>query len=1198
MMITTPQNSLPLPNDGRVEHEEWFRLRVRRYLAMVARCLVSLVFSASIAAAAPATVTVESIQTRLSELSQDTRLAAEMKPKILATYTNALTWAKIAAEKKKVADDFSAARLAAPELLKEITQSTPAAAAKQSPSILTNTPLKSLEALLAATDADLAAAAAKLAGAREEPKRRATRRLELATVITETKAKLDELAAIPDPVSGPESNAELLAATSALTAARQQALTAELNAATEELLYLDASSELSTAQADQAARQLSQFDARAELLRQAIAQRRRLDAQAAVAEAERQRQSISPAAPTIPLIAKLATENAALAAQRVGAGSVAKKIEVASASLEEIRLSARNLDDTFRSIERRVQSLERAGRSIDESTGLLLRKSRANLPETRRLVARNGAVQEELSQAQLATFDLQDQRAKVSDLPGRAKALVAEAGVPAAQREEAEKAVTELLQARRGYLDALLGDHETYLRTLIELETAQRNLTRASSRVAKYIDERVLWIRSAPRYSLRDFEARVEMLQERFPLSGWAELGRFLWDDIRQNPFLIAFVTAFFVSLFLLKRKVVRALGEFSREAAQGRNSSFRPTVSAMLGTLLVSTIFPLLFGYFAWRLSGADATGFIRSVSDGLAAVAIVHLTLEFYRQVCRRNGLGEAHFGWAKHNTGLANYHLKWLIFAMLPLTFFVAAIEGRGQEASFGQFFFILIMVCLAIFAHCLLRPGDGLRMFSNRSGEHPRLARLAHVVGVAVPLVLGLAAWFGYYYTTLELSWRFEATVWVTMSVLLLNALILRWFVLARRRWAIEQSRKRRVAQEETRKSGKTDSLDETPPVDTEISLSKLDAQTRSLIRLFIGLVLVLGLWGIWSGVFPALTAFNRVELWQLTPTARADRAEPAGESNVEGQLKALGETLGVTETARPAPIYRERTAVTLADLLWCFAVIALAVAAVKNIPGFLELTILNRVDLEPGMSYAITTVVRYLIALVGLLMAFGALGVTWSKVQWLAAAMTVGIGFGLQEIFANFVSGLIILFERPIRLGDIVTVGDVSGTVTRINIRATTVTDWDRREFVIPNKEFITGKLLNWTLTDPITRVVVPVGIAYGSDTALAEKLLLKMADENPHVMKDPAPRAVFTGFGDNSLDFKLYVYIPRRNFYHDMLHALTNGINREFNAAGINIAFPQRDVHLHPVGPLEVRMAREDEKSPSAPENPKPDQGK
>ena len=278
MMITTPENSIPVPCHGRVEREGWFRLRGRRYLAMVALCLVSFVYSASIAAAAPATVTVESVQARLSELSLDTRLAAETKPKILAIYTNALTWAQIAVEKKKVADDFSAASLAAPESLKEITRSTPAAESKQSSSSLTNTPLKSLEALLAATDADLAAAAARLATIREEPKRRATRRLELATVITEAKTKLDELVAMPEPVAGPESNAELLAATSTLNAARQQALASELKAATEELLYLDASGELSTAQADQAARQLSQFEARAELLRQAIAQRRRLDA--------------------------------------------------------------------------------------------------------------------------------------------------------------------------------------------------------------------------------------------------------------------------------------------------------------------------------------------------------------------------------------------------------------------------------------------------------------------------------------------------------------------------------------------------------------------------------------------------------------------------------------------------------------------------------------------------------------------------------------------------------------------------------------------------------------------------------------------------------------------------------------------------------------------------------------------------------
>ena len=1170
-----------------------------RVLAQALRAIFALLLGTFLvpflADAAPTQMmSSDSIQARLNEVAQDARLNDATKAKVLAAYTNAMTWARIAAEKKQLAAEFAAAREAAPEVIQEISQrSTPPA--RISPATLTNTPLKSLEALLAASEADLAAANAKLARARDEPRRRAARRLELSTLISDARLKLDDLMTKTESLAPPEANPELISATDAWVTARQQAMTAELNAATEEILYFDTTRELLAAQTDDEARVVNQLNARVDSLRQAISQRRRIDAQSAIADAEKERNAVMPDGPAIPSLEKLAEENTELAAQRVGEKSAARQVEIAAAALEEIRQASRKLDETFGSIERRVQSLERAGRSLDETTGLLLRKARANLPDARRLKARNRAVQDELSAAQLSIFDLQDQRARLTDLSAHAKSFVATSKIPGGQRDAAEKAALQLFQSRRDFLDGMIGDYESYLRILIELETAQRNLVRASLRIAKYIDERVLWVRSAPRYSPMDFQVRAEMLRERFPSSGWTALGRFLWDDLRQNPFLMLCAAGFFASLFLLKRRMGKALDDFSNQAAQTRNSSFRPTLSAMLGTLLVSAIFPLLFGFLAWRLFQSDSSAFIPSVADGLLAVAFVYVTLEFYRQVCRPNGLGEAHFGWSKHNTRLANRHLKWLIVALLPLTFFVAAIEGRGQQASFGQFFFILIMICLAAFAHLLLRPDKGLQIFPSTNGR--RLARLVHVAGVGVPLLLGLAAWFGFYYTTLELSWRFEASVWVILSVSMLNALVLRWFVLARRRWAIEQSRKRRAVLDAAKKSGKTDSVDEPPPAETEISLSKLDTQTRSLIRMFVSLALIVGLWGVWSGVFPALTAFKRVELWKLDQPASVAGVEQSS-SVLEDPVRAVGDTFGVSPSPRPAAIFQDRRAVTLADLLWAFAVLALAVAAVKNIPGFLELTILNRVDLQPGMSYAITTVARYVIALIGLLMAFGAIGVTWSKVQWLAAAMTVGIGFGLQEIFANFVSGLIILFERPIRLGDIVTVGDVSGSVTRINIRATTVIDWNRREFVIPNKEFITGKLLNWTLTDPITRVVVPIGIAYGSDTALAEKLLLQVAAGNPHVMKDPPPRAVFEGFGDNALDFKLYVFIPRRNFYHDMLHALTNGIDREFRKAGISIAFPQRDVHLHPAGPLEVHLSRKRELRPEAPDAPNPGENK
>ncbi|MBU0618251.1 MAG: mechanosensitive ion channel [Planctomycetes bacterium] len=229
-------------------------------------------------------------------------------------------------------------------------------------------------------------------------------------------------------------------------------------------------------------------------------------------------------------------------------------------------------------------------------------------------------------------------------------------------------------------------------------------------------------------------------------------------------------------------------------------------------------------------------------------------------------------------------------------------------------------------------------------------------------------------------------------------------------------------------------------------------------------------------------------------------------------------------------------------------------------------------------MDAGARYAFTTICQYVITAIGVIVAFDALGVRWSSLQWLIAALSVALGFGLQEIVANFVSGLIILFERPFRVGDIVKVKEVSGVVSRIRIRATTIIDWDRNELVVPNKRFITDELINSTLSTSMTRVVIPVGIAYGSDAALAKRLLLKLAQENPLVLDDPAPSALFLRFGDNSLDLELRVFLGNIKDRLTLTDELHEAINREFQQAGIEIVFPQRDVHLETTKPIEVRM--------------------
>ncbi|MEE8311138.1 MAG: mechanosensitive ion channel domain-containing protein, partial [Candidatus Binatia bacterium] len=271
------------------------------------------------------------------------------------------------------------------------------------------------------------------------------------------------------------------------------------------------------------------------------------------------------------------------------------------------------------------------------------------------------------------------------------------------------------------------------------------------------------------------------------------------------------------------------------------------------------------------------------------------------------------------------------------------------------------------------------------------------------------------------------------------------------------------------------------------------------------------------------------------------------------------------------------------AITLSNLFRALLVLLMTTVAARNMPGFLEITVLQRLPLEPSIRYAVTAVARYMIAMIGIVLGFAALGIGWSQVQWLAAAVTVGLGFGLQEIFANFVSGLIILFERPVRVGDTVTLGDIKGTVARIRMRATTIVDWDRRELIVPNKEFITGQLINWSLSDPITRLVIPVGIAYGSDTRKAEALLYRCAAECEYVLDDPATTVVYREFGDSSLVFHVRVFIASMDYWWKTQSAMHYAIDDAFREAGIEIAFPQRDLHLRSVSsPLQVQISGDD----------------
>jgi potassium efflux system protein len=254
--------------------------------------------------------------------------------------------------------------------------------------------------------------------------------------------------------------------------------------------------------------------------------------------------------------------------------------------------------------------------------------------------------------------------------------------------------------------------------------------------------------------------------------------------------------------------------------------------------------------------------------------------------------------------------------------------------------------------------------------------------------------------------------------------------------------------------------------------------------------------------------------------------------------------------------------------TLLALTKALLILTITYFAVRNLPGLLELAVLRATSIDPGTRHAIFTLCQYAVIAIGLTMLLNVLDVDWAKFGWIAAALSVGLGFGLQEVVANFVCGLILLFERPIRVGDVVTIETTTGTVTKIHMRATTITNWDRQDLVVPNKNLITGTILNWTLSAPLTRVVIPVGVAYGSDTEEARQILVEIAHDHPLILEDPPPTASFEQFADSSLNLILRAYLPDLDNRLSTITELHTEIDKRFAAAGIEIAFPQRDLHL------------------------------
>ncbi len=871
-----------------------------------------------------------------------------------------------------------------------------------------------------------------------------------------------------------------------------------------------------------------------------------------------------------PVVRSIAEQNEVYATELAAVSTLISNLGNDKQKVDELRI---RWTKEFDSVKEKINQI-----GLTEAISLRLRNQLPQLPDLSKYRQRLKAHQEHMNQVQLRRLELEDLLLGLVDIEQEARELMRKAGDAATQGADYPsvlKAVQHALGIQKSdYLNELIKTYDIFFdSTLAPLHDSEHQLVDIVGEYRDFIAEHILWIQSTRRLNFNDFKRVLDAAAWLLDPARWGDMLWSLLQDAWRHLAVTVILITLLAAPIVARPRLKNRLTGLGRKAKKPYKAEFRDTLIAASLTVLIAAILPVLLWLIGWRLGGLGNTTFAAAIGAGLERVAVVMFGTELLYIMCRREGLAEAHLQWHPDNLLLARRHLSWFIPTVLPLYFIVAATDYQAIESyrdSLGRFAFIFAMIAMMCFIWIIFSPKHGIfrQIIARHTGSWlDRLQNLWFPLLTLAPLSAALAASFGYYYTALQLEQRMFYSVGLVLIIITVHALLLRWLNLTHRKMAIEQARKKLAAQAKARsetvsseksaqapeKAPDADANLQKPsisaeamPLEQELDVNAVSIQTQ---RLLFGTGLftaVIGLLLIWKDVLPAFGMLREVELW----------------SQIVTTSELVGDVYQSVDKLAP---------VTLADLGLALIILTGTLLLSKNIPGLLEMAVLQRLPFTPSGRFAITTTIRYLLAIVGTILAFGAIGIGWSKVQFLAAAITVGLGFGLQEIFANFVSGLIILFERPIRVGDTVTIGNISGKVSCIRIRATTITDWDRKELVIPNKEFVTGQVINWSLTDPTLRLRIPVGVAYGSDTALVTRLLLQAAHNHPLVLKDPEPQAFFHEFGDSALNFELRVFIPHLEHLWPVRHDLHTTIDRLFRENQIEISFPQHDLHIRSI---------------------------
>lgn len=702
--------------------------------------------------------------------------------------------------------------------------------------------------------------------------------------------------------------------------------------------------------------------------------------------------------------------------------------------------------------------------------------------------------------------------------------------------------LTDILKEREKITIDLVKTMNTQLNQSNEIEAIQRQIVELSDALQRQLQQQSFWVPSNSPFDLSWFEHFPKLA-----IAEAKELAKYLgFENIHQNlPSKFAFLALLllFYGLIMWKKPAIKQrLATIASQVNTLKSDSQWHTPEAMLWTIVLILPNTLLFLIVSTVLFAIFFKNPLITTS-WLTTMTGYWIFFATILALLRPNGLAYRHFGMPQASNEIFQRIIRHSIWIVI-LLIFVTSIFSKIDSIDFNDDVIGQVMTIVAL-ALCLLvvRPllDRGIREYQNSILEdgtkrNVSLFKLLRLVLIIVPIMLIVLVTFGYYYTAIYLIEHIiksyiVALVWVFGRYFAYRALTISSRRMAYRRLQNQREKIREQILEQGKIDGSREEVKE-----NKIKISTVNQQIFRMADLIAWVLLFISLYAIWSDLVSVAYYLNGFVLWE----------------HIETTSKGT-----VVES------------ITLLNVLRSTLYVTVTYALVKNIAGILEVTIFSRLHLAKGTPHTITAILTYFIVTFGSISAFTALGISWNKIQWIFTALSVGLGFGVREIFGSFVSGTILLFERPIRIGDKVTVGNFTGVISKIRLRSTTLIDDEHKEVVLPNQAFVTDRFINWTLNNTITRLQIVMKISTDCDLNLVRQLLFQATTEAPKVMSEPAPSVNLMAFGEGWIEHELNAYVPELDDRAEMRNFLYHRIDELFKQHNIKIAFKQLDVHLH-----------------------------